>query len=93
MSRRKNVPVKSPHFNLVGMFLILNSVDHEHYRTGQIIGAVAPAPLQVWVVGMERRQPGQDLEGSLPGGPRFVHPPVILRLPPQAPASIRQTFS
>jgi len=25
---------------IVGMFLVLDSTDHEHYRTGQIVGAV-----------------------------------------------------
>jgi hypothetical protein len=32
--------MNSPHSNLVGMFLILNSTDHEHYRTGQITATV-----------------------------------------------------
>ena len=26
--------------DLVGMFLVLDSIDHEHYRTGQIVAAV-----------------------------------------------------
>ena len=26
--------------DLAGMFLVLDSTDHEHYRTGQIVGAV-----------------------------------------------------
>jgi hypothetical protein len=32
--------MKSQHSNLVGMFLVLDSTDHEHYRTGHIAAAV-----------------------------------------------------
>jgi hypothetical protein len=32
--------MKSPQSDLVGMFLVLDSTDHEYYRTGQIVDAV-----------------------------------------------------
>ena len=32
--------MKNQRSNLAGMFLVLDSVDHEHYRTGQIVVAV-----------------------------------------------------
>jgi hypothetical protein len=32
--------MKDKHSDLVGMFLILDSTDHEHYRTGEIVAAV-----------------------------------------------------
>jgi hypothetical protein len=32
--------MKSPQSDLVGLFLDLDSVDHEHYRTGEIVAAV-----------------------------------------------------
>jgi hypothetical protein len=30
--------------NLVGMFLVLDTTDHEYYRTGEIVAAVGRAP-------------------------------------------------
>jgi hypothetical protein len=35
------VIMKSQHSNLVGLFLVLDSPDHEHYRTGQIVAAAS----------------------------------------------------
>ena len=32
--------MKHQHSDLVGMFLVLDSTDHEHYRTGEITAAV-----------------------------------------------------
>ena len=32
--------MRDKHSDLVGMFLVLDSVDHEHYRTGEIVAAV-----------------------------------------------------
>jgi hypothetical protein len=31
--------MKAQHSNLVGLFLVLESPDHEHFRTGQIVAA------------------------------------------------------
>lgn len=52
--------MKSQQSDLVGMFLVLDSTDHEHYRTGYIAAAVGNCYLKV-EVSEERPLPPMEL--------------------------------
>ena len=52
--------MKDRHSDLVGMFLVLDSTDHEHYRTGQIVAAVG----HCYLIQFDTLEAGQPLPPS-----------------------------
>ena len=62
-------------------------------QPGQVIGEVAPTPAERRMLGMDRQQPGQEVEGMLPGGLRLAEFTAILRGASQGLIASRQVVA
>jgi hypothetical protein len=94
--------VKSQMSNLVGIFLVLDSTDHEHYRTGYIAAAVgniqfdkgkSPWSDAYSFLSMIRRRLRAAFSGPEPAAPgTLASRTVLTRLCPRGPARTEEPF-